>query len=88
MDKTIKIEMLNDKSLSISVQDENKLILPPNGRSITAEAIYNLIAFTDGNKYNVVSENTSGVDSQVLDFFTELFVEIANKVNTIGVDEE
>lgn len=88
MDKTIKIEMLNDKSLSISVQDENKLILPPNGRSITADAIYNLIAFTDGDKYNVVSENTSGVDSQVLDFFTELFVEITNKVNAISADEE
>jgi hypothetical protein len=87
MDKTIKIEMLNDKSLSISINDENKLTLPPNSRSITADAIYNLIAFTDGDKYNVVSENTPGVDSQVLDFFTELFVEITNKVNAICSDE-
>lgn len=88
MAKAIKIEMLNDTSLKISVNGEEKITLPSQGRNITAEAIYNIIGFTGGDKYSVVSENESGVDSQVLEFFAELFVEIINKVNNIEVESQ
>ena len=42
------------------------------------------IDFADGDNYTVSLGNESGIDSQVLDFFAELFTDIVNKVNTLS----
>jgi hypothetical protein len=86
MDKVIKLIMNADKSISILVNDEEKIIIDAQNRSISAEKIYEIIDFTIGDCYKVISENKSSVDTQVLEFFYGLLTDVITKVNTISVD--
>ena len=80
MEKVIKLIMNADKSIKILVNDEEK-----QNRSIAADKIYEIIGFSGGDQYSVVSENTSDIDKQVLEFFAELLTDVSKKVNAIVV---
>ncbi|CAI3228763.1 hypothetical protein DWUX_979 [Desulfovibrio diazotrophicus] len=84
MDKTIKLTMTNAREIVITVNDEDKHIIKPEERVISADSIYRILDFADGDNYTVSLGNESGIDSQVLDFFAELFTDIVNKVNTLS----
>ena len=86
MEKVIKLIMNADKSIKILVNDEEKHIIDAQNRSIAADKIYEIIGFTLGDHYRVISKNESNVDTQVLDFFSDLLTDIITKVNAIPVD--
>lgn len=86
MEKTIKLAMCGDKSLKIYVNDEEKHTIDSQSRSISAEKIYEVIGFAIGDHYRVITENESGVDNQVLEFFEGLLIDIANKINAIDAN--
>jgi flagellar biosynthesis/type III secretory pathway protein FliH len=88
MEKTIKLIMENDKTLKIYINKEEKYIIEAQKRSITAEKIYEIMDFSIGDHYSIVSENEGNVDAQVLDFFTELCKEIIEKVNALNQNED
>ena len=85
MEKVIKLIMNADKSIKILVNDEEKHIIDAQNRSIAADKIYEIIGFSGGDQYSVVSENTSDIDKQVLEFFAELLTDVSKKVNAIVV---
>jgi len=85
MEKVIKLIMNADKSIKILVNDEEKHIIDAQNRSIAADKIYEIIGFAVGDQYSVESENASGVDNQVLEFFKELLTDITKKVNAIAM---
>jgi hypothetical protein len=83
MEKAIKLIMREDKSLRISVNDDEKHVIDFENRSIGTDKIYKIIDFSITDHYTVTSENESNIDSQVLEFFTGLFMDIVEKVNTL-----
>ncbi len=85
MEKVIKLIMNADKSISIFVNDEEKHIIDAQSRSINAGRVYEIAGFTAGDYYTVLSENMVGADNQVLEFFTGMFEDIVEKVNSIDV---
>jgi hypothetical protein len=88
MGKNIKLKMDKNKSLRIFLDDAEKHIINANDRSITAEKIYGILEFTNGNCYTVSSENDTGIDAPVVDFFVELFNDITNRVNLLSISEQ
>jgi hypothetical protein len=88
MEKIIKLVMCENKNLTISVNDEEKHTIDAQNRSISADKIYEMIDFAVGDHYTVISENESGVENQVLEFFTSLFTNIVDKVNMIDVGDD
>lgn len=83
MEKIIKLKMEKDKSLKIYINDEEKHSIPGDNRSISADKIYEIVGFTIGDHYTVVSECDSNTDKQVLEFFKEFFDKIAEEVNAL-----
>lgn len=77
--------MCTDKSIKVLVNGEEKHKIEAENRSISAEAIYKMIGFSAGDHYIVSSENEANVDSQVLELFTGLLNDVANKVNAMQV---
>ena len=88
MEKVIKLVMNADKSMKILVNDVEKHIIDAQNRSIAADKIYEIIGFDVGDQYSVVSENVSGIDKQVLEFFAELLTDVSKKVNAIMVPSD
>lgn len=85
MEKEIKLVMCADKSIKIFVNGEEKHIIDAQSRSINADRVYEIIGFTAGDHYTVLSDNVAGADIQVLEFFTGLIKDIVGKVNSIDV---
>lgn len=84
MAKTIKLKMENDKTIKIYVNEEEKYSIPKDERTITADKIYEVIGFTNGEHYDVITENEYKNDEQVMDFFVQLFMDIIDKVNALS----
>lgn len=87
MEKVIKLIMDESKKIVISVNDEIRYSILPDNRNINAEEIFKIFDFQMGNKYRVEKENSKNVDASVIDFFYDLFEEIANRVNQIEDNE-
>ena len=87
MEKHIKLIMDENKSIHILVNNEEKLIISENSRSISADKIYELFNFSIEDNYKVSSENNKNIDEPVLNFFYELFDDIANKINNLVTDD-
>ena len=88
MEKVIKLIMGKDKNLAIIVNDEEKHKILWTARNITAEKIYEILDYKKDDNFQVIPECESGADTQVLDFFTELFQSIVVKINAFNSDEE
>lgn len=88
MEKAIKLVMGTDKAIRVLVNEEEKHKIEAGNRSISADTIYKMIGFSAGDHYTVSSENEANVDSQVLDFFTELLNDVVNKVNALKVGDD
>ena len=73
-----------DKSISITINNENKIIIRAENRQITAKELYELFDFNYGDHYTVENEeNNDSLDVDVLTFFNDLMKEIARQLNNI-----
>lgn len=84
MEKNIKCKMNVDKSISITINNENKIIIRAENRQITAKELYELFDFNYGDHYTVENEeNNDSLNVDVLTFFNDLMKEIARQLNNI-----
>lgn len=81
MEKTIKLVMETNGAIKIYVNNEQKHIIVPTLRTITAKEIYDIIGFKIEDSYSVVAENNYNIDIDALELFKNLFEEIVKKVN-------
>jgi len=88
MEKNIKLTMDANRAVRIIVNEEEKYIIPENNRNISADRIYEIINFSIGDRYTVISENPKKIDEPVLNFFLELFKEIISKINSLDDTNE
>ena len=83
MEKKIVLTMQPSKDIDIVVNDHDGMTIGKDQRTVRADDIYNLLAYSRGDIFCVESVNTEGKDGPVLQFFTELFQEIIANFNTI-----
>ena len=83
MEKKIEMVMEADKNIKILVDGKEKKSISSENRKITADEIYNLLNYTKGDTYTIEKKNAKNLDTQVLDFFSELMSDIVNQVNII-----
>lgn len=83
MEKTLKVILNADRSIDLFLNENHKHNIEASKRSITAKEIYDIVEFSPGDQYHVVSENHGSTDQQVLDFFVKLFDDIFKQVNAI-----
>jgi hypothetical protein len=83
MEKNIKLIMDESRTVKIAINKEEKYAIPENNRTISADKIYEILDFSKGDHYTVISENLKNFDEPVLKFFCELFNEIINKINSL-----
>ena len=87
MENKIKLVMNIDKSIDIFINDNIKKTISENDREISAEEIYNLLAYKKGDIFNITTENENNVDEPVLSFFKELLDNICNRIIDLYTDE-
>lgn len=88
MEKTIKLVMNTDKSITINLEGKEQHIIKVENRQITADKIYAIFNFSPENTYKIEKQNDSNIDVKVLDFFYDLINDIAQKVNNIKRKED
>ena len=88
MEKVIKCKMNGDKSISVLLNEVEKIKIGADNRSIKASDIYNLLEYAVGDTYTIVSENSSRLDEPVLNFFTEVLNKIAEQINKIECNDD
>ncbi len=76
--------MNDDKSIDIFFNDELKKTIKENDREISAEEIYNLLAYKSGDSYNITTENEHNIEEPVLSFFRELFDNICERIKDLN----
>jgi hypothetical protein len=86
MEKVIKFIMNPNRSISITVNGEEKLIISENNRKVSADKIYELLNFSIGDTYKTEKQNDANIDPNVLDFFADLIEKIVEKINEIKPD--
>lgn len=83
MEKIIKFRMNDDKSISVILNEEEKFKITQENRQLNTMKIYELLDFHKGDHFNVLKENQSLQDENVLDFFFNMISEIAEQLNKI-----
>lgn len=86
MDKVIKLKMDSNKNIIIYCNEQEKIKIAENDRSISAKRLFSLFDKTVGCNFKVEKENENDLDDNVLTFFAELISNIAKKVNEIAID--
>lgn len=81
MEKNIKVEMHNNKDITIASRDRSLTIRHDN-REIEAQDIYELLDYKKGDSYTVEKKNDHNLDENALDLFYDLIKDIVDKLNT------
>ncbi len=87
MEKKIKLTMDSSKDIHIFVNDTEKYIINNTSRQISAQLIFDILEYSAGDRYEVISENVEGKDPEVLKFFVDLLEDITNKIQDIKLDD-
>lgn len=74
--------MNENKDIVISVNNDKKITIKKDDRKIQASEIFELLSYSDGDKFFVEKVNEKEYDITVLKFFYELLDKIVNKLNT------
>jgi len=83
MEKTIELTM--DENRTIIIKENGKLIsIEKDCRSIKADDIYKLLDYNRGDTYRLKCDNKKKLDMPVFEFFTELFKELVDYLNTLS----
>lgn len=88
MEKRIVLTMQPSKDIDVVVNGYNGMTISKDQRTVKAEDIYNLLEFSRGDTFIVESLNVEKKDTPVLQFFTELFQDIANRLNSLDDELE
>lgn len=90
MEKTIKLIMSEDKTISIALDnnDNVKYIVKEDSRNITAQTIYELLDYKHGDHFTVITENGQKRDENVLLFFKDFFDDICTRINALDFKED
>lgn len=84
MEKRIILTMQPNKDIIIQVNNERKLTIKQDERTVKADAIYSIIDYSRGDEYTVEGVNAQNVDVPVLQFFVELFQDICRRLHAIS----
>lgn len=84
MEKKIDLIMKENGDIEILCDKILKYTISHNDRQITATCIIDIFDFNLGNTYKINKQNPNNKDAPVLDFFTQLLTDIAQKVNSIS----
>ncbi len=88
MEKTITLSMYPSKDIGIGLNGCEVLVISHDNRTITADSIFELLAYTRGDKYTVECINEKGVDIPVLSFFFNLMKDIVDRLNRLDFSDE
>ncbi len=88
MEKTIKLVMNEDKSISVFLNEALKCEIKEESREISAQTIYEILDYKSGDKLTVESKNEKNIDKNVLVYFKELFDDLCKRINGMDEDEE
>ena len=86
MVKTIKLVMDEQKSIEIYLNDTLKFSISVENRSFRADQMYDLLDYSPGDKYDVISVNSNCLDEQALDFFVNLFKDVTERVTALEIE--
>lgn len=86
MNKTIKFDM-NDEFILISINEGEPYKISTKERILSAEAIYNLLDYSIGDKYSYEEIKIEGKDGVVINKIKDLFKTITDKAENISVSE-
>lgn len=81
MDKKIKIKMNENKDILISINDEDKITIKKENRKITANEIYDLLSYSNGDNFSVEIVKKEENETTVLSFFYEILNDIIKELN-------
>ncbi len=84
MEKKIVLTMQPSKDIDIALNEHNRITIGKDNRIVKANDIYNLLKYERGDTYTVESINEQNRDVPVLQFFTELFCDITERLNRIS----
>ncbi|SNV56219.1 hypothetical protein [Veillonella rodentium] len=87
MDKTIEVIMEENKDITLRCNSKESIIIKSNLRKLEAEDIFKLLDYSKGDTYTISKINEKEHDSQVMDFFCELLIEITTKLSN-KLDED
>ena len=87
MEKNIKLIMDESKNILVKVNNDVKLTILATNREINATDVFEIFKFEIGNKYIIEKENKNNIDPMVLQYFFDLFDNIAKQLNNISIDD-
>ena len=87
MEKKIKITMLDNKDISVSIDEVEKIRIAADQRKINANDIYEMLSYNKGDTYTVTTVNEKALDEKVLKFFAEMMSEIIKKLNKLSSND-
>ena len=88
MEKRINIIMNPNKDIVISINNETKLTIEKNSRTITADSLYHILDYSRGDTYIVEKSNEQDVDKPVLEFFADLLSDICQRINSLSTESQ
>lgn len=88
MNKTIVIEMLENKDIKISRNGQNPIMISSSDRSIGADDMFGLFDYSAGDTFEIIKKNESKKDTAVLDYFYDLIKDISEKITTYEDDND
>ena len=83
MEKKIVLSMRPNKDIVITMNNVEKLTIESSNRNIDASAIYKLLDYSKNDTYTVESLNEPNIDKPVLSFFSNLIIDIADKLRSM-----
>ena len=84
MEKKIVLTMLPSKDIDVALDETSRTTIRKGNRAISADAIYNLLGYENGDTFVVESVNDKNLNAPVLQFFTELIRDITNRLNRLS----
>lgn len=87
MEKKIVLTMLPSKDIEVAINEDVGMTIKKSNRTVEADAIYNLLGYEIGDKYEVESVNSQNLDAPVLQFFSDLICDITNRLNRMSENQ-
>ena len=84
MEKKIILTMHKSKNIDIVLDNDHRISIEKDNRSVKADDIYNLLSYKIGDTFIVKSVNEQNLDEPVLKFFTELIRDITDHLNQLS----
>lgn len=87
MDKIIEVVMEENKDIILRCNDNESIIIKSNERKIEAKDIFKLLDYSKGDTYTITKINEKNCDTQVVEFFYDLLIDITTKLHN-GLEKD